>query len=478
MKSPALFAGALALALTVPSAFAAEINLVGVTYPEGRRISVPFTRTAIAPKAATLTGTMRMEKGQVDIRIAWANMEPAVLFAGNITSYSVWAVTRDGRPENMGELQVREKKSGEGSFRTGRVNFAVIVTAEVLPGGVLPSDLVLFVSGKVDEKTTAKNWEFPIETSSMISEFTRPGNPSIANLTYTAVKGAEPIELQQARKAYDLAVEIKAETVAPKEMETAKAQLEQAQNSVKGGSTTVTIDYSRRALDSAGTAARMKVQDLLQQRVDAEIAAKRAAEEKKRQELEAAKARANSAETEKAKMAAEVDRLKAEQEQLMAGLKASLGQYMGVEETPRGLVLNMGDILFDVNKTTLKKDAELALAKLSAILSVFEKLQVRAEGFTDTTGKEELNMKLSAERARTVNDFLVAQGVAAGRLTHAGYGPANPVGDNATAEGRAKNRRVELILKQGPVTATPGGMVAPELPAKPAAKPAAAPAKK
>ena len=151
---------------------------------------------------------------------------------------------------------------------------------------------------------------------------------------------------------------------------------------------------------------------------------------------------------------------------------------MKVEETARGLVVNMADILFDVNKYTLKKDPELALAKVSAILAVFPKVQVRAEGFTDTSGKEELNMKLSAERARTVADFLAAQGVAAERLTHAGYGPANPVGDNATAEGRAKNRRVELILNQGPVTATPGGTVAPERPAKKAAKPAAKPAAK
>jgi len=173
-------------------------------------------------------------------------------------------------------------------------------------------------------------------------------------------------------------------------------------------------------------------------------------------------------------MAAEVDRLKAEQEQLKAGLKDALGKYMSVEQTARGLLLNMGDILFDVNKSTLKKDAELALAKLSAVLSVFPKLQARAEGFTDSTGKEELNMKLSAERARTVADFLVAQGVAAERLSHAGYGPSNPVGDNATKDGRAKNRRVELILNQGPVTATPGGMVAPERkPAKAPAKPAA-----
>ncbi len=472
MKRSVVLAGVAALALSVTSsAFAAEVKLVGVTYPEGKKISVPFTRTDIAPKAATLVGTLRMEKGQVDVKIAWKMMEPAVMFAGNITAYNVWAVTSDGRPENLGELQVREKKSGEGSFRTGKVNFAIMVTADVLPGTVMPSDLVVFTSGKVDP-TKAKSAEFSVETSSIISEFTRPGNPSIADLTYTA-KGAQPIELQQADKAYDMAVALKAETVAAKEMETAKTQLAQARNSVKGGSKTTVVDYSRRALDSAGTAARLKVQQILDERAAAEEARLKAAEEKKRQELEAAKAQAAAAEADKARMAAEVTRLKAEQEQLKNSVRDAVGKYMQVEETARGLVVNMADILFDVNKSTLKKDPEIALAKVSAVLGVFPKVQIRAEGFTDTTGKEELNMKLSAERARTVAAFLVAQGVAADRLTHAGYGPANPVGDNATAEGRAKNRRVELILNQGPVTATPGGMVAPEPPAKPAKKPAA-----
>jgi hypothetical protein len=205
-----------------------------------------------------------MEKGQVDIKLAWKMMEPAVMFAGNITTYNVWAVTLDGRPENLGELQVREKKSGEGSFRTGKVNFAIMVTADVLPGTVIPSELVVFTSGKADP-AKAKSEEFSIETSSMIGEFTRPGNPSIANLTYAA-KGSEPIELQQADKAYNLAVELKAETVAAKEMETAKIQLAQARNSVKGGSKSAVVDYSRRALDSAGTAVRLKIQQIFDER--------------------------------------------------------------------------------------------------------------------------------------------------------------------------------------------------------------------
>ncbi len=477
MKRPIHVAGAVALALftLAQAAPAAEVKLVGVTYPEGKKISVPFTRTAIAPKAATLEGTLRMEKGQVDIRLEWDKMEPAVMFAGNITAYNVWAITSDGRPENLGELQVREKKSGEGSFRTGKVTFALMVTADGLPGTVFPSELVVFTSGKVDP-TKAKSAEFTIETSTVVSEFTRPGNPSIADLTYAAAKGGEPIELQQADKAYNMAVELKAETVAAKEMETAKIQLAQARNSVKGGSKSAVVDYSRRALDSAGTAVRLKIQQIFDERVAAEEARLKAAEERKRRELEATKARAAQAEADKARMAGEVERLKAEQEQLKVGLNEAIGRVMQIQESARGVVLSMGDILFDVNKSTLKREAEYPVVKLSAILSVFPKLYARVEGFTDTTGKPELNMKLSAERAKSVADLRVAQGVAAERLAHAGYGPANPVADNATAEGRAKNRRVEIILSQTPVTPTEGGMVAPDRPAK-AAKPAAKPVK-
>ena len=119
MKRFACLAGAAALALfAFPRTASAgnTLDLVGVTYPEGKKISVPFTKTAIAPKAAVLTGTVKMQKGQAEVTIAWEKMEPAVLFAGNVTSYAAWAVTRDGRPENLGELPVREKKSGEATL--------------------------------------------------------------------------------------------------------------------------------------------------------------------------------------------------------------------------------------------------------------------------------------------------------------------------------------------------------------------------
>lgn len=465
MKRISLVAGVAALALVVFARTAAAgsiVELVGVTYPEWKKVEVPFTRTAIAPKAATLEGKVKMEKGQVEITLAWDKMEPAILFAGNITSYAVWAITKDGRPENLGELPVRAKKSGEATFRTGKITFAMIVTAEVLPGTLQPNELVLFTSGKVDEKTRAKNESFPIDVTNPLASMMKPGNPSIAEMTYNA-KGAEAIELQQARKAVELAEQVKAGTVAEKDLEAAKTQLAQAQNAAAGGGQSViVVEYARRALDSAGAAVRAKVQAMMDERLAAEAAAFRAAEERKRQELEAAKAKASAAEADKARMAAEVARLRAEQEQLKAGLTDALGRMMQIQESARGVVVNMGDILFDTGKSTLKKDAEYAIVKISAILSVFPKLNARIEGFTDDVGKEDFNMKLSAERARSVADFLVSQGVAAERITHAGYGPSNPVGDNATKEGKAKNRRVELILNQGPVTATPGGMVAPE----------------
>lgn len=203
MKRVSLVAGVAALALLSLARTAAAgtiVDLVGVAYPEGKKVTLPFTKTAVAPKAAVLEGTVRMEKGQAEIALAWQKMEPAVLFAGNVTSYAVWTITRDGRPENLGELPVREKKSGEATFRTGKASFAIVVTAEVLPGTLQPSEVILFTSGKVDEKTTAKNWDFQIDSTNPFQSMMRPGNPSIAEMTYPA-KGTEPIELQQARKA-------------------------------------------------------------------------------------------------------------------------------------------------------------------------------------------------------------------------------------------------------------------------------------
>ena len=107
----------------------------------------------------------------------------------------------------------------------------------------------------------------------------------------------------------------------------------------------------------------------------------------------------------------------------------------------------MSDILFDVDKASLKADLKTSLARVAGILTVYQELNVSVEGHTDNTGSEEHNLKLSEQRAKNVLDFLVDQGIDAGRLTSKGFGMSKPVADNATKEGRQKNRRVDLVTK-------------------------------
>ena len=143
------------------------------------------------------------------------------------------------------------------------------------------------------------------------------------------------------------------------------------------------------------------------------------------------------------------ERLVKERDDLAGQLDGALSSVAQITKTARGVVVNLPDILFDVNKATLKQNTQVALAKLAGIVQVFPRINLRIEGYTDSTGSDELNMRLSKGRADAVTGFLKSQGVAATRLTAAGYGPRFPVADNATIDGRAKNRRVEIVLAEG-----------------------------
>ena len=115
-------------------------------------------------------------------------------------------------------------------------------------------------------------------------------------------------------------------------------------------------------------------------------------------------------------------------------------------DTPRGLVVNMGDVLFDTGKSDLRSNAREALSKLTGIVLNYPSLKLNIEGHTDSTGSAELNQTLSEERANSVRDYLIGQGLDARSLSALGFGMNNPVADNSTGEGRQKNRRVEIIV--------------------------------
>jgi outer membrane protein OmpA-like peptidoglycan-associated protein len=118
-----------------------------------------------------------------------------------------------------------------------------------------------------------------------------------------------------------------------------------------------------------------------------------------------------------------------------------------VSKDARGTIISMSDILFDVGKATLTQDLKTNLAKIAGILTIYKDANVQVEGHTDNVGGEEYNQKLSEKRASNVMEFLINPGgIAASRLSSVGYGFTKPIADNATKEGRQKNRRVDLVI--------------------------------
>lgn len=169
----------------------------------------------------------------------------------------------------------------------------------------------------------------------------------------------------------------------------------------------------------------------------AQAAKAQADAERARAEAAAAEARANAAQANKSAQDANAVREK---------LRAQLNSVLATSETARGLIVNMSDVLFDTGKYTLKPDTKVSLAKVSGILQSYPGLKLQVEGYTDSVGGADYNQKLSENRADSVRDFLVSQGVSMDNIAATGYGESNPVADNATASGRAQNRRVQLVV--------------------------------
>ncbi|MDZ7790423.1 MAG: OmpA family protein [Xanthomonadales bacterium] len=190
-------------------------------------------------------------------------------------------------------------------------------------------------------------------------------------------------------------------------------------------------EAARRArAEQAAREAEMERREEAQQREMAQ----QEAEQERRQRM-AAQQRAQELEEEAQRMREEADRL---QEQI-AELEA--------RPTDRGLVLTLGaDVLFDLDKYELREGAERTIDRIAEFLNEYEDRQVLVEGFTDSTGARDYNMRLSDRRANSVRDALVQRGVDEDRIRTRGYGPDYPVATNETQAGRQLNRRVEVII--------------------------------
>ncbi len=144
---------------------------------------------------------------------------------------------------------------------------------------------------------------------------------------------------------------------------------------------------------------------------------------------------------------AEAEKGRKEAERIAAAALASLKEMAQVKEEQRGVVITLsGAVLFTSGKSDLLSIAKEKLTEVYRVLKDQGHPKLRIEGHTDSVGSAEENRRLSLARAESVKAHLVSLGYPADRITCAGMGPDNPVADNTSAEGRANNRRVEIIV--------------------------------
>jgi outer membrane protein OmpA-like peptidoglycan-associated protein len=457
----------------------AEIKLTALTLQGGKTVQIGFAKTFRAPSRAAIQATLTFDNGQASVSLKYEKMEPAVLFAGDISAYVLWAVTPDGTTENLGEV-VADKKSSSGTVQgyTGKKTFALMVTAEPFATVTRPTELVVFVSGENQGMNIAN-------TPFTFKDFATDYKGALDSISSVQYNDKTPAAVKQAMKALEIAEKIGAAEVNPKALAQAQAAFAKAQASTRDKK--AMADQARVAAQLASQAIKDTVK-VKEEQAAAEAEAKRLAEraalESRATTAEGESARiaqelkevqiqreALAGETrnlaqlteklaaerdqlaaEKSALAAERDAIKKERDELAGMLKGALSSVAETTETARGVIVSLSGILFDVGKATLKPASQLSVAKLAGILMVFSNMNLSIEGYTDSTGSADLNMRLSMDRARSVYEFLMTQGVPNSRMKYQGFGPENPVAPNDTETNRARNRRVEVVLTQAAKT--------------------------
>jgi outer membrane protein OmpA-like peptidoglycan-associated protein len=127
-------------------------------------------------------------------------------------------------------------------------------------------------------------------------------------------------------------------------------------------------------------------------------------------------------------------------------LSEQLNSILQTRDSARGLIVSMSDVLFDTGKYSLKPGAREKLAKVAGILVAYPGLDIEVGGYTDNVGSEAMNQTLSENRAASVRDYLIKQGVATNSVVSKGFGETSPVASNNNSSGRQQNRRVELVV--------------------------------
>ena len=434
----------------------------------GWSTKVDLKATRLMPQA---TGEAKVEarQGKTNIEVSMKDLAQPTKLGAEFLTYVLWVVTPDGRSGNTGEILINKNGEGKLNATTPAQTFSIIVTAEPYFAVRVPSEMVILEN---DTRKDTKGQIFPVNDFKLMkrAQYEKLGNP----LAMTPDLERVPLQVYEARNAVDIAKSHGAEKDAPEIFTKAVTGLQATENalSAKGDKKDI-MSSARQTVQFAEDARALAAQRQDQARIAAEKEAaaalaraeaeEKAAQEAKRQaELAAAKQAQMKAEADAAaiRAKAEADALKAKEEAALAeaaraqkaaaDLRAQLleqfNRILETRDTPRGLVVNMGDVLFDFGKYELRPEAREKLAKLSGIILAHSGLELAVEGHTDNVGSDELNQKLSEKRAETVRAYLIQQGLAETSVTSRGFGETTPVADNSSTEGRQRNRRVEIVV--------------------------------
>lgn len=207
-------------------------------------------------------------------------------------------------------------------------------------------------------------------------------------------------------------------------------------------------EAERRAVQLEARTAEAEAAQRRAQRAQAEAEAARAAAAAERAEAENARAQAERARREANQARTEAERARAEAEAALRRAQELANRVSELEaaQTERGLVLTLGDVLFDVGKAELKSGGFRAVDELARFLGEYPQRVVLIEGFTDSSGSDATNLALSQRRADAVRTALLERGIAANRIQTRGYGEDFPKASNDNAAGRQLNRRVEVVI--------------------------------
>jgi outer membrane protein OmpA-like peptidoglycan-associated protein len=434
----------------------------------GGGTKVDLKGTELMPSA---DGEAKIEakKALTTIQVSLAGITDPSKYGSEFLTYVVWAVSVEGRTINLGELLANKNGEAKLDATTQLQTFSLIVTTEPYFNVRLPSEIVVAQS---EIRKDTKGKIFPVNEYKLMkrTQYEKLGNPLALTLDLKNV----PLDMYEARNAVDIAKSRGADKYAPEIFSKAQASLQAAETALANKANKKDIvSTARQTVQFSEDARALAAQRQEQERIakereaaaaqaKAEAEAKAAAEAQRQAELTAAKEAQMKAEAELAASKAKVeqDALRAKEaaakaeaernrkaaEALRAQLLEQFNRILPTTDTPRGLKVNMADVLFASGKYDLQPPAREALAKLSGIVLGHPGLRLDIEGHTDSVGSDAFNQQLSEQRANAVLQYLVSQDLPENSMASSGFGKSDPIATNDTPQGRQQNRRVEIII--------------------------------